>query len=247
MADLDPAKALFAEFAAWEKQHASAPISIPPRRGWHGMKARNQRKYKPEDWRVWGQIGGTAVLVDVSTGSPAWRSGINTGTWIFLIDEKAFELFEQSGAPVGNVINVRAFRPDVGHINQNLILSDPPKGGRPRSNPSPAVPCGERVAKRDRPRWLMKVSEAPKIGAAAIAVATRLAMKHARGNGEAWPGIQTLARDLGISENTVKRALNRLHLAGFINIRSGRKAGRVNVYTLTWPAPIETNVLRLRP
>jgi DNA-binding transcriptional MocR family regulator len=109
------------------------------------------------------------------------------------------------------------------------------------------VPCGQRVAKRDRQRWQMKVSEYPKIGVAAVAVASRLATKYARANGEAWPSIQTLARDLGISENTVKRALNRLHLAGFVDVRSGRKAGRVNVYTLTWPAPIETNVLQLRP
>jgi hypothetical protein len=94
---------------------SAAPPTLPPRRGWHGMKARDLRKYKPEDWKIWGHIGGTAVLVDVSTGSPAWRTGISTGTWIFLIDEKAFELFEQLGAPVGSVVNVRAFRPGRPH------------------------------------------------------------------------------------------------------------------------------------
>jgi Helix-turn-helix domain len=204
------------------------------------MKLRDQKRYKQDDWKVRSQfgeqVGDAARLVDVVVGSPAWRAGFHTGTWVLLMNEMAFDLFERSGAVVGAVVNVKAYIPGVGHVSRNLILGDLPKAGRPCKPASQNVPCGQRVEKRDRPKWLMRVTESRQ-GTAAIAVATRLATKHARANAEAFPSVRTLSKDLVISESSVKRALDKLHAAGFVDVRSGRKIGRSNLYTLTWPAP----------
>jgi Helix-turn-helix domain len=233
---------------------ATAPIAgaapnptVPPNRGWHGMTARDSGGYRPEDWRVYSQLGGSPVLVDVVTGSPAWRNEIHSGSWVLLVNEMAFDLFEQSGSAIGTVVNVKAFRPDIGHIAPNLILIEPPPKVVPRRKPkiAPRVPCGEKVAKRDRPKWLMKVTETEGLSGIDVAVAARLAKKYARGS-TAFPSIKRLAKDLRVSERTIERATARLHHVGLIEIASGQSRGRVNHYTLTWPAPDNSNVLQLR-
>jgi DNA-binding IclR family transcriptional regulator len=46
---------------------------------------------------------------------------------------------------------------------------------------------------------------------------------------------QVLARQLGFSRATLHRALAELQQAGFLVVQSGRKARRINRYTLTFP------------
>ena len=40
---------------------------------------------------------------------------------------------------------------------------------------------------------------------------------HADSDGKCWPGIRTIAAELGLSRSTVKRALNDLYRAGLIS------------------------------
>jgi hypothetical protein len=222
------------------------PPSSPPRRGWHGMKARDQRKYIKDDWRVWGQLGDAAVLVDVVVGSPAWKSGIHSGTWILTIAGMVFDLFEQHSQQVGAIVSVKAWRPNLAHFAREIILVERPRPAKPRKAMPAAASCGDPVAKKDRAKWQTELGDCRELRPADKAVAQRLVNKYARGSC-AFPAVKRLAYDLNVSKRTIERAIIRLAHAGFIRVASGRKAGRVNNYTLTWPAPVVTNVTRLRP
>ena len=47
---------------------------------------------------------------------------------------------------------------------------------------------------------------------------------HADGEGKCWPGIRTIAAELGMSRSTVKRALGELYRAGLV-AREERRRG----------------------
>jgi len=53
-------------------------------------------------------------------------------------------------------------------------------------------------------------------------------------NGYCWPGIRTLAKDIGASKGAVERAVNRLEAAGLITANRGNK-GYNNKYVITVP------------
>ncbi len=40
---------------------------------------------------------------------------------------------------------------------------------------------------------------------------------HADSEGKCWPGIRTIAKELGLSQSTVKRALDELYKAGLVS------------------------------
>lgn len=45
---------------------------------------------------------------------------------------------------------------------------------------------------------------------------------HADGEGKCWPGIRTIAKELGLSRSTVKRGLGELYRAGLV-VRASRR------------------------
>jgi hypothetical protein len=234
-----------AEFRAWKLRRETS--ASPPRRGWHGMRARPQGKYTKEDWLLWGgRLAGVGVLVDAAPGSPAWNAGIINGTWILLIDGKSFALFEETRLQAGTAVSVKAFRPECGNIDVELVLGVRPKPSRPRKVFPIASVSGALVTKKDRPKWLMQVSGCTGLTSADRAVAMRLATKYARERAAAFPAVARLAADLSVSKSTVERGLARLRTAGFVKIVSGRKSGRVNHYFITWPAPADSNVTPLQ-
>ena len=54
-------------------------------------------------------------------------------------------------------------------------------------------------------------------------------------SGSCWPGVKTIARDLGLSRSTVKRALNDLECSGWIKKQPryrGNGSSTSNLYTL---------------
>jgi|SRR5258705_838958 hypothetical protein len=107
------------------------------------------------------------------------------------------------------------------------------------------VPCGADVERTDRLKWLSAVTGRPFLSLAAMALAARLMAKYADRQGVAYPSVGRLARDLGVSLSTMNRAVAELHRAGFIDIVSGKKGGRPNHYTLTWPACGKPTILQM--
>jgi biotin operon repressor len=232
-----------AEFRAWRHQRDG---DAPPKHGWHGMRARDQKLYTPDDWKTWGgRLAGVGILIDVTPGSPAWHAQLRDGTWVLMVNEQTFESFERGGAPVGAVVRVEAFSPDIGNVTTQIELAERPKPSRPRRRAVPTAAPGAPVDKKERRPWLMKLSDCASLLPIDIAIATRLAMKYANGS-EAYPSTERLARDLRVSSRTIKRGVVRLRAAGFIDVRSGKRAGRANRYCLTWPVATLSNVTPLR-
>jgi DNA-binding MarR family transcriptional regulator len=107
------------------------------------------------------------------------------------------------------------------------------------------VPCGADVDRTERLKWLSALTGRPFLSLAAKALAARLMAKYADRQGVAYPSIGRLARDLGVSLSTMNRTVAELHRAGFIDIVSGKKGGRPNHYTLTWPASGKATIIRM--
>lgn len=54
-----------------------------------------------------------------------------------------------------------------------------------------------------------------------------------------WPGIESIASDLGCSESTVKRAIQTLRLAGWLSVK--KRYGRSNKYLLHESPSVRSN------
>ncbi len=87
--------------------------------------------------------------------------------------------------------------------------------------------------------WLPKklIGDGRRVGHAGILVYMYLALFTKKGIEEAWPSQDTIARGLGMSKSTVRRALKRLSAAGYVVWRyaPGRNARGRLIYTLTDP------------
>jgi hypothetical protein len=122
-----------------------------------------------------------------------------------------------------------------------VTLADRPAPKRLVRRATPTAKSGAAVRKDERPKWSMKVAESRDLRPVDKAIAMLLVNKFARASG-AFPAIATIAGILTVSTRTVDRGLCRLGRAGFLRIVSGKKIGRPNHYTMTWPIPAETNV-----
>jgi hypothetical protein len=220
------------------------PIAATAPRGRHGMTARRLTKYSAQDWITWGRIGGVADhdyrIVEVAPWSPAWNADIRSGDWVLTVDGIGFDLFERRGAPAGRCIIVVTHRPGLGTRSIQIVLAPParPKPPTKQRRPDyPQIACGAHLlGKKQRPMWQTAMQDDPALIGRDRDVAARIATKYADDANMAWPSIVKLARDLRISESSVKRAIRRLHHRGWLKVMSGRCTGSVNHYWLTWPA-----------
>jgi hypothetical protein len=244
--DMPASESELAEFRAWKRRCEMGPapesMQVAPV-GWHGLRCRT--KYTAEDWGIWGQLGDTARIIDVEVGSPAWHAGLRNGTWVTLIDGIVFELFAQRSPTVGAVVEVKAWREGIGHFSREVTLVQRPAQKRTTRRAAETAKCGVPVRKDERPKWSMRVAENRDLRPVDKAIAMLLVNKFARGSA-AFPAIATIADILTVSTRTVDRGLDRLSRAGFLRIVSGKKIGRPNHYTVTWPVSAETNVTPLR-
>jgi hypothetical protein len=109
--------------------------------------------------------------------------------------------------------------------------------------------AGATISRQDRPRWLGQLARSVYLSAAARVVALFLCNCAVRDDGKTdrW-SVRGLALDVGLSEATIKNAMNELQRAGYLRIVSGRRSRRNNSYILTWPQPsAQTNLVFLRP
>jgi len=227
-------------------------VAQAAQRGWHGMRARPDRLYRPDDWRTWGKFQGDACLVDVTYDSPAWRADLRDGTWVLLANQMTFKAFEARGMPAGSVVSIKAFRPGFGDLDVTITLVDQPKPKRaPRRASRSRVPlaeCGRPITRDDRPKWLMELSQNAYLSTAARTIGTFLCNRAIRDNGstDEWP-VKRIAKCVGLSRRTVERSIGELHRAGLVAIASGRRARRNNIYTCTHSPTVRDDKLVYLP
>jgi hypothetical protein len=223
------------------------------RPGWHGITARQEKRFLPEDWKLWGVLGGEATLVDVVDHSPAWRAGIRSGAWIGKIDGGTFDAFQAKGAPIGTKVIVKWTHPTRGPILAEMTLSEPPKPKQVL--PELAFECGPTLKKEDRPKWLTALAEST-ASHAEVRLGVFLCQRCIGDDGctvlertaklRPWK-LGELCKRLRMSRATAFRALQGLNRLGFVDITSGQKSRRVNIYRCCWPRPPAQNVILFPP
>jgi DNA-binding transcriptional MocR family regulator len=82
--------------------------------------------------------------------------------------------------------------------------------------------------------WRWAIRDAP-LDASAKVVAWALDSRM-NGAGECWPSRQQLVDDTGLTARAVDAAVNRLELAGFVEVKRGNGRGHPNRYKLKNPA-----------
>jgi hypothetical protein len=212
----------------------------PSEPGWLGLEALD----RGVDWKTIVALGAETVCVRVDVRSPAKKAGLRTGDYVIEINTATFEAFHAGGLQPGTRAVIKAWR-DGQVIWGEATISLRPKPARKEK--LSVVPCGADVARNDRLKWLTHVTGDPVLLVADKALAARLMVRYANRSGVSWPGIKRLAADLGVARRTIDYSIQRLHRAGYVDIKSGKKEGRSNEYTLTWPALSSANVHRLRP
>jgi DNA-binding transcriptional regulator YhcF (GntR family) len=78
-------------------------------------------------------------------------------------------------------------------------------------------------------RGLIQEGEIAKVGAVAFCVYIAIKAHTDLNTGNAWPSISTLAEQVGVSNDTVERALKKLVKAGLLKVE---KRGRANSYSV---------------
>jgi hypothetical protein len=221
------------------------PASATPG-GWHGMVARNQRRYRADDWECWGKLGDDVRLVDAVRDSPAWIADLRSGVWIISINGMAFDAFEQSHAAIGDIVEVRAFSAGLGSFSRKFALVEPPvktsRGPRQRNRASPAwtrerpVLPGKQVFKDARPGYLEFAAQHPYVRRHTWLLARLLKMQWRRG---IIPRHKTIAEAAHVGISTVKLSQASCQHFGFLRVISGKKYHKHNVYEVCWPAGSE--------
>jgi hypothetical protein len=205
------------------------------------MRARDQARYRPEEWRVWGALGNDdARLVDVTPGSPAWLADLRDGAWVIAINAQPFEDF--TGGVAGQTIEVRAFQAGIGPIVRQLVLAAPPARTKKAARPATRLPTwkleppvlpGKRVYKDTRARYLEYAARHRFVHKHVWFLTELLKRDWKKG---IIPRHKTIAEAVGCSVATVQRAQACCHHLGFVKVTSGQRSHRHNTYEVCWPA-----------
>lgn len=85
---------------------------------------------------------------------------------------------------------------------------------------------------RNRDEWIRMVNLSPDVSHVAARVAVNLAMRMNIRTRDAWPSIDTIAKDIGASPRSVISAIDQLVEEGFLGAE--RKRNKGNVYWLVF-------------
>jgi DNA-binding transcriptional MocR family regulator len=91
---------------------------------------------------------------------------------------------------------------------------------------------------RHRFTLLDAIARDPRVTASAFRLLYIIAGFVNRTSGDAWPGQQRLARELGVSVRTIQRDIDQLVALGYLTITRSRGRGRTNRYRLAASAPL---------
>jgi hypothetical protein len=213
--------------------------------GWSGIVPLSQTA----DWESCQRLGDAVQQVAVSGNSPAWRAGLRPLDFVKTVTlaggVMTLEAFLRMEMPAGTALQIDAIR-----LNKdktafearafNVVLSVKPK---PKPLPwwkrDPATPTGERVQKKERPRFLQAfIAKHPKLKH----IDTHLMAVLLEYDGRAGiiPSHQTLAKNLHCGPTAIKESLARLNGIGVLEIIQRKQPGRQNAwqsncYIVCWP------------
>jgi hypothetical protein len=224
---------------SWRSPDAKSYGVNPSEIGWLGVEILQDAV----DWPLCAELGDGTVRVRV-LGNPAKKAGLQNGDYVISVNGISLQTFLGSHPAVGATAILKVCRETPhGQLVQQSIevtLVRPPRPGSQRPT-TLTVPCGARVQRKERFRWLAQVSgPSPMLRPLDKAIATRLLTYYCDRSagddcGNAYPSHATLAAEQNVSVRALQRSLAALHDSGLLEIRSGKKQGRSNVYWPCWP------------
>jgi hypothetical protein len=210
--------------------------------GWSGLSVLARA-----NWQLSLALGDGVRQVEVSPRSPAYRAGIRTGNFV-----RAISLDGASGLPLddldavalacGEKIIVQFCRHERGRASGWMPV-ELTLAAIPRIPTVPAwkklapVPCGSRVRRLERAKFINKMRERPDVTAAMLKALSLALFKYDNEANEGfWPSYERWARDLNCSRRAAIVVVNRLRWIGAIKMISGPTKHRsTNLYQVTWP------------
>ena len=220
---------------------APAGSATPSNQGYHGLRRRQERRWKPPEWKLYEVLGGVGMIVDVEDYSPAWRAGVRSGFFLIEIGGMEFDAFEGRKAPIGTTVRIKGIHPTRGALDTQLTLTASPKPKRPLAEHP--VECGRTLGgiatgKDERPLWRKAIGTNPAPSDAGAKFAGWLADEgvdyrtmHTR---KKW-SLAKMANALHWSKSKLTRVRSGLHRLGFIDIISGKKSHQASIIRLCWP------------
>jgi hypothetical protein len=213
----------------------------PP--GWSGLSVLSRA-----DWQLSLALGDNVRQVDVAPNSPAWREGIRPGNFIQPIavnGAPALPLEELDAVALrrGDLIVVHFCKHDRGRasgwVPVMLTLAAAPRlAAIPDWKKTPQIPCGRRVQRSERVRFLNEMRARTDITAGMYkALATAVFKFDNHHNAGFWPSYASWARELNCSRRAIINIVNRLRWIGVIKVNCGPTKNRAtNLFTVTWPS-----------
>jgi hypothetical protein len=213
-----------------------------PAPGWSGLSVLSQA-----DWQLSLALGDGVRQVEVALKSPAHRAGIRSGNFvqpISLNGAQALPLEELDAVPLacGERIIVHFCRHDRGRasgwIPVELILASAPRlPAIPDWKKLPQIPCGRRVQRSERVKFINEMRARPDVTAGMLKTLMVAVFKFDNHQNQGfWPSYATWARELNCSRRAMIKIVNRLRWLGVIKVISGPKKDRAtNLFTVTWP------------
>lgn len=217
-------------------------IAMRVEKGWLGL----EELPTDDNWQLRMQIGDHVARVRVLPNSPAKSVGMMTGDYVVSVNGRPFAEFEAAPPAAGAIAIIEVFRAPHGRmLFDPVLIARPAELKRTRPLQGPQVACGEPVERKHRLRWCNEISVHPALTIADKALASLIALRYLSRAGTAFPAHATLARDLNVAARTIKRSIARLHHCGLLQISSGKRRGRSNTYSLSWPLRAGSNVAYL--
>ena len=212
--------------------------------GWLGITV----KARCDDWQLCLRHGVQQVEVDPRS-SPYRDAGMRNNDFFKSIQidgapEITLDEFDSltPPPPVGSKAIIRFYRRGTGRASGWLLgaatLTAPPRIlATPEWKKSPAVPCGRRVRKEDRPKFIAAVSKRRDFTSAMVRAITVLLFNFDNAGREGfWPSYATMAEAFGCSRPYAIELVKRLQWVGVIKLVEGPMSIRpTNLFMITWP------------
>jgi hypothetical protein len=216
----------------------------PP--GWSGLSVLSRA-----DWQMSLSLGDGVRQVEVHPKSPAHRAGIRSENFIQPISLNGApalpleELVEAVPMARGDRIIVQFCRHDRGRASgwipvELVLVSAPRPSVQPDWKTLLQIPCGRRVARSERVKFINEIRARPDVTAGMLkALMVALFKFDNPQNQGIWPSYSTWARELNCSRRAMIEIVKRLRWLGAIKVISGPKKNRAsNLYVVTWPAHV---------
>jgi hypothetical protein len=200
------------------------------------------------NWQMSLALGDGVRQIDAHPRSSAYRhAGLRTGDYLKPIKLNgaagvSVEDFDSLALLCGAKVPLEFYRHGTGRaagwLAGEATLTAPPRiPVIPDWKKLSKVPCGRRVQKKDRSKFLADMSERRGVTPSMLRVINLLALKYDNHNYEGfWPSYATMAAALGCSRRHAIKLIERLQWAGIVKVVEGPTAQRAsNLYQLTWP------------